>query len=134
MRQRYVASRKISIHLMLLFINATEAAKKAGYRFQCISCYSLSIQHSTRSTYCLSVSIHLMLLFIRRQSKSRSTEKEFQYISCYSLSKRISSTRIWESCFNTSHVTLYPILTEQSAILFSCFNTSHVTLYPWHPS
>ena len=31
--------------------------------------------------------------------------------------------------FNTSHVTLYQIISKLWSIIFDCFNTSHVTLY-----
>ena len=54
---------KVSIHLMLLFIDGVLTAFVAVFVFQYISCYSLS------SGRCMSlalpaVSIHLMLLFI----------------------------------------------------------------------
>ena len=52
----------------------------------------------------------------------------FQYISCYSLSQ-IKIAKVMEFlCFNTSHVTLYPV-PEMIYLPRDSFNTSYVTLY-----
>ena len=97
----------VSIHLMLLFISKHFHIYQIFYKFQYISCYSLSC-FSRRS-----VIFHI----------------PFQYISCYSLSRllwRISSC--WGS-FNTSHVTLYHKSYLLALVFLRRFNTSHVTLY-----
>ena len=58
----------------------------------------------------LNISIHLMLLFI---SERGSNENANRY-------------------FNTSHVTVYPILLNRMIDTSRNFNTSHVTVYPYH--
>ena len=97
--------------------------------FQYISCCSLSCrkcpltdQHSSfntshvvvypgRSSFrqvSTRVSIHLMLQFIKNCAALHNRTFKFQYISCCSLS--IYSQRHLErlTCFNTSHVVVYP--------------------------
>ena len=56
---------------------------------------------------CICVSIHLMLLFIKLLK-----------LSIFS-----------NICFNTSHVTLYPVPIRYLQMVLQRFNTSHVTLY-----
>ena len=58
-----VGIRKVSIHLMLLFIGLLQSNSEPHSPFQYISCYSLSLmfKNSNGDNY---VSIHLMLLFI----------------------------------------------------------------------
>ena len=80
------AKRHVSIHLMLLFIGNLTITFSDGDRFQYISCYSLSVQHSPHGLVQNLVSIHLMLLFINNALEDTITFSEFQYISCYSLS------------------------------------------------
>ena len=75
-------------------------------KFQYISCYSLSFT-GRREKREIAVSIHLMLLFIRVATVIESCFAKFQYISCYSLSALYYSDQALETCFNTSHVTLY---------------------------
>ena len=77
----------VSIHLMLLFISKHFHIYQIFYKFQYISCYSLSC-FSRRS-----VIFHI----------------PFQYISCYSLSGGHFVYFSVYLCFNTSHVTLYPM-------------------------
>ena len=54
---------KVSIHLMLLFIEIVKLSGLGEDAFQYISCYSLSVRGGNRKTV-YRVSIHLMLLFI----------------------------------------------------------------------
>ena len=58
------------------------------------------------------VSIHHMLLFIEFNCRKYADIDEFQYITCYSLSVKVIAGIILIFSFNTSHVTLYPILSE----------------------
>ena len=98
----------VSIHLMLLFISKHFHIYQIFYKFQYISCYSLSC-FSRRS-----VIFHI----------------PFQYISCYSLSGGHFVYFSVYLCFNTSHVTLYLLRREYKKRGAERFNTSHVTLYP----
>ena len=103
---------RVSIHLMLLFIQLTNAAHHG-----------------------CPVSIHLMLLFIREAFKDQTTVLLFQYISCYSLSPRNCDVTGTQSSFNTSHVTLYLGFDRSilEAFLFqyiSCYSLS-VTMPVW---
>ena len=75
----------ISIHLMLLFINAVPPACASIPTFQYISCYCLSTL-TLNAGKSAQISIHLMLLFISMQVCYPYTGIEFQYISCYCLS------------------------------------------------
>ena len=59
-----------------------------------------------------------------------NSQKTFQYISCYSLSKNAKADTDTKLRFNTSHVTLYHIISQNNKGNFLGFNTSHVTLYP----
>ena len=86
--------RKVSIHLMLLFITTAGRTFLVLLWFQYISCYSLS-GRKIFLQYNLCVSIHLMLLFI---CKRDFTCAEFL-------------------CFNTSHVTLYPLVLQAFLLL-----------------
>ena len=56
-------------------------------------------------------------------------DAEFQYISCYSLSTEMENFMLILFSFNTSHVTLYRIISIQKITDRNSFNTSHVTLY-----
>ena len=75
----------VSIHLMLLFIECWKSSCSTSWKFQYISCYSLS----------------------KITELWKRTSKVFQYISCYSLSIKHEDTSTHLLCFNTSHVTLY---------------------------
>ena len=99
---------RVSIHLMLLFIQKVAEGSGEKCKFQYISCYSLSGMQMQLSLVTRIVSIHLMLLFITVDSnlcavssrfntshvtlyqkcgrKLTDPESMFQYISCYSLS------------------------------------------------
>ena len=60
------------------------------------------------------VSIHLMLLFIVNEDGTFVCEWAFQYISCYSLSILPLLLETVEISFNTSHVTLYQEIPQES--------------------
>ena len=98
----------VSIHLMLLFIGSKIEIASNLTTFQYISCYSLSNQSFSGTHVIILVSIHLMLLFITVYRLLHIWFPAFQYISCYSLSVSVSPVNTDFSCFNTSHVTLYP--------------------------
>ena len=98
-------------------------------RFQYISCYSLSVNEPNSTLQRLSfntshVTLYPSVLFILFYFIS------FQYISCYSLSpvvkslKRIYYEFQYISCYSLS------LQQERKNWKLSCFNTSHVTLYP----
>ena len=79
--------RRISIHLMLLFIAQSRYKTYEVYWFQYISCYCLSFAVIVPDSRFNFISIHLMLVFI---------------FFCYYRSS--------DYChFNTSHVTVYRI-------------------------
>ena len=118
----------VSIHLMLLFISKHFHIYQIFYKFQYISCYSLScfsrrsvIFHIPFNTShvtlyqavilytspCTYVSIHLMLLFIYSEGNTR---KEEQNVSIHLMLLFIwfgGLIRNAVRSFNTSHVTLY---------------------------
>ena len=146
----YVSSR-VSIHLMLQFIEADLSPSSSALEFQYISCCSLSIsprcQDNTRSLFqyisCCSlsekrcrwndyqteVSIHLMLQFIKGTVKFLGDCRMFQYISCCSLSSGDTELPFYFSGFNTSHVVVYlTFIALRKGISFR-FNTSHVVVY-----
>ena len=85
----------VSIHLMLLFISKHFHIYQIFYKFQYISCYSLSC-FSRRS-----VIFHIPFQYISCYSLStqkgiqEKRSRTFQYISCYSLSgsAALSETR-----------------------------------------
>ena len=100
---------KVSIHHMLLFIFFISIAQlQQTFRFQYITCYSLSADRAEIKRYKIM----------------------FQYITCYSLSTVDSNLCAVSSRFNTSHVTLY-LWQQKQVHLWNSFNTSHVTLYHW---
>ena len=76
------------------------------------------------------VSIHLMLLFIVEWRVQMGWNDTFQYISCYSLSTSCLAIICACPCFNTSHVTLYHLLshriyyTQNSFQYISCYSLS----------
>ena len=98
--------------------------------FQYISCYSLSdttpspVPGKCLFQYISCYSLSKYDCWIARYPAG------FQYISCYSLSGRATVWKHINQCFNTSHVTLYPLSVKALKTLSKCFNTSHVTLYP----
>ena len=139
----------ISIHLMLRFILAIPIYVPEASIFQYISCYGLSWPSWITERWKL-ISIHLMLRFISAGACVGSGQTIFQYISCYGLScsiyflkrqfnisihlmLRFISLRALcqpeDGNFNTSHVTVYPLLFLLSLLFLQDFNTSHVTVY-----
>ena len=118
-----------------------------AYKFQYISCYSLSVicryqqywiasfntSHVTLYHCRLNkyekyggVSIHLMLLFIYNRRKRRCPEirVSIHLMLLFILRKCIRAG--WNLCFNTSHVTLYPIFSHISGIC--CTVSIHLML------
>ena len=99
------------------------------FQFQYISCYSLS-QNVT-----ITDAFRVQFQYISCYSLSNDLTRDlieknlFQYISCYSLSGSVR--RKWGQfiSFNTSHVTLYPLMISLTNSTNTGFNTSHVTLY-----
>ena len=149
MRQRYVASRKISIHLMLLFIyiahiicillSSFNTSHVTLYRqtyellktftvFQYISCYSLSLNltdyHEVWWTF-----QYISCYSLSGSGQCGAAAYWFQYISCYSLSHRTVLYPI--SCIVSIHLMLLFIFVHNisTSFTFHGFNTSHVTLY-----
>ena len=84
--KQFIEKRKrVSIHLMLLFILLLQPVQNCQARFQYISCYSLSkpklLSSSTKQRFNTS---HVTLYRISIYRDCQGTS--FQYISCYSLS------------------------------------------------
>ena len=144
---RSKAKNVVSIHLMLLFIEAALFSEQGDDVFQYISCYSLSPFRAYRkdpasvfqyiSCYSLSlwigtlssipdVSIHLMLLFISLPYSSIKMYSTFQYISCYSLSH---PQRLLQSSGHVSiHLMLLFIFTNFTHWKSSCYVSIHLML------
>ena len=120
--------------------------------FQYISCYSLSwnkvfrleenisfntshvtlYQRLVHQNDCNAlVSIHLMLLFICIWQKITGY---YYQVSIHLMLLFITDFRviidILIASFNTSHVTLYQVISDFEVFSLVSFNTSHVTLYP----
>ena len=100
------------------------------------SCISFNTSHVTlyrksiyRNWNISFVSIHLMLLFIN----DRPPEITYWcWVSIHLMLLFIwmrGLMRFWDWCFNTSHVTLYQMVSLLKNIIVNSFNTSHVTLY-----
>ena len=141
----------VSIHLMLLFINASAiplpTVSSVSIHLMLLFIYG----RPDTSVYSDHVSIHLMLLFIgwlqeefekrgwfqyiscyslsTYHTRYNKYPNRFQYISCYSLSTSWDLIRFSYCRFNTSHVTLYQRRVEEFIPVVLRFNTSHVTLY-----
>ena len=102
----------ISIHLMLLFIYTTNKDTDTTPSFQYISCYCLSSPNMKAdikeflfqyiSCYCLSLSFGTFIF----------VWISFQYISCYCLSLIDDVFDGKVNDFNTSHVTVYRLLSS----------------------
>ena len=102
-----VGIRKVSIHLMLLFIGLLQSNSEPHSPFQYISCYSLSVTGNTYGAKDVRFNTSHVTLYQNRRNKR------------------------WKDhyCFNTSHVTLYRSIIKNIWITYCSFNTSHVTLY-----
>ena len=70
-----------------------------------------------------------MLLFIGALSSKKDFHQVFQYISCCYLSLRLEIVKVACTCFNTSHVVIYPTPDGLQVAVKRCFNTSHVVIY-----
>ena len=127
--------RKISKHLMLLFITLGGFKLKEPLIFQNISCYCLSKERGEKSMgsitfqniscYCLSICpfLHLFHLHLfqniscyclSRPGTAFQNVPEFQNISCYCLSTYLARKGIIKEDFKTSHVIVYPPLLLQN--------------------
>ena len=103
--------------------------EKVSEKFQYITCYSLSLPIHTH--YCHSSFQYITCYSLSTADVAYFAEGwKFQYITCYSLSMKFHLLMLTIGCFNTSHVTLYPLSNGKMKNPGVCFNTSHVTLYP----
>ena len=108
---------------MLLFINRRREQLLAEWKFQYITCYSLSKfpytgkrkRHAFQYITCYSLS--------GRHVTLSGVAILFQYITCYSLSDNTDFNLVSEKRFNTSHVTLYRCKT----CTYSC--PAHVSIH-----
>ena len=82
-----VGIRKVSIHLMLLFIGLLQSNSEPHSPFQYISCYSLSVTGNTYGAKDVRFNTSHVTLYLG-VLRIISGWNEFQYISCYSLSKQ----------------------------------------------
>ena len=127
-KEKKLCLKKVSIHHMLLFITYTKGfvCGKARFNTSHVTLYQWLEKHHEHGT---DVSIHHMLLFIIAPVAGALEYSAFQYITCYSLSHTRKTEMEFLRCFNTSHVTLYPMEWVEMPRLERRFNTSHVTLY-----
>ena len=120
---------RVSIHLMLLFIEPNRNQNKQQFLFQYISCYSLSVNAQQE------LELANMFQYISCYSLSLSKGRDirgltmFQYISCYSLSDTVNNFGCTICSFNTSHVTLYQTVKSVPLLLLtfqyiSCYSLS----------
>ena len=123
-----VGIRKVSIHLMLLFIGLLQSNSEPHSPFQYISCYSLSEVSAIIAGPITRFNTSHVTLYPSTYRKENGM-KLFQYISCYSLSyvnkkdKSIIQMFQYISCYSLSNYT-ENIMEDKAS-----FNTSHVTLY-----
>ena len=96
----------ISIHLMLLFIKASDPKQAFADHFNTshvtvyLRCWQ-RLELNDKNFNTSHVTVYQLTGF------SGSILLTFQYISCYCLSQRYSDGRISNTDFNTSHVTVY---------------------------
>ena len=148
--KQFIEKRKrVSIHLMLLFILLLQPVQNCQARFQYISCYSLSLVIEFQETVTEEFQ-YISCYSLSGSTWQTETLQKFQYISCYSLSVSESDTfrTLWTfqyiSCYSLSQslqfLRLDPVVSIHLMLLFitlrrakwskNCsFNTSHVTLY-----
>ena len=69
-----------------------------------------------------------MLLFNGREYERTADKSKFQYIPCYCSTLGHKEITVSENCFNTSHVTVQPVIVIITVKFIMCFNTSHVTV------
>ena len=148
--KQFIEKRKrVSIHLMLLFILLLQPVQNCQARFQYISCYSLSLVIEFQETVTEEFQ-YISCYSLSGSTWQTETLQKFQYISCYSLSVSESDTfrTLWTfqyiSCYSLSngkknsrngqqvsiHLMLLFITLRRAKWSKNCsFNTSHVTLY-----
>ena len=103
-----VGIRKVSIHLMLLFIGLLQSNSEPHSPFQYISCYSLSVTGNTYGAKDVRFNPSHVTLYRKTIQYPQYPFCRFQYISCYSLSsftKRFNCCRLWFqyiSCYSLS--------------------------------
>ena len=99
--------------------------------FQYISCCSLSYSRSFQTSWKPHVSIHLMLQFISIVVTKMISSIMFQYISCCSLSDKIVNQMQGFVQFQYISCCSLSLPYSFSRKRHFCFNTSHVVVYPW---
>ena len=107
--KQFIEKRKrVSIHLMLLFILLLQPVQNCQARFQYISCYSLSLVIEFQETVTEEFQ-YISCYSLSGSTWQTETLQKFQYISCYSLSVSESDTfrTLWTfqyiSCYSLSN-------------------------------
>ena len=106
-----VGIRKVSIHLMLLFIGLLQSNSEPHSPFQYISCYSLSVTGNTYGAKDVRFNTSHVTLYRKTIQYPQYPFCRFQYISCYSLSfaagffGSISNSFQYISCYSLSSFT-----------------------------
>ena len=88
-----VGIRKVSIHLMLLFIGLLQSNSEPHSPFQYISCYSLSVTVNTYGAKDVRFNTSHVTLYRKTLQSPQDPFCRFQYISCYSLSWSITDNK-----------------------------------------
>ena len=124
-----VGIRKVSIHLMLLFIGLLQSNSEPHSPFQYISCYSLSVTGNTYGAKDVRFNTSHVTLYRSIIKNIWITYCSFNtsHVTLYLL--LLVSLAPYQIRFNTSHVTLYQASQNALTAADSGFNTSHVTLY-----
>ena len=123
-----VGIRKVSIHLMLLFIGLLQSNSEPHSPFQYISCYSLSVTGNTYGAKDVRFNTSHVTLYRKTIQYPQYPFCRFQYISCYSLSWSITDNKRLKRVSIHLMLLFIPLLTSCKWYIL-CFNTSHVTLY-----
>ena len=119
----------VSIHLMLLFIATSfgvEAPKCSRFNTSHVTLYLLRCLRSDQQPSFQYISCYSLSMLARLEGRMIT---EFQYISCYSLSNR-SALRKSQKTVSIHLMLLFIWKSTWSEATQTCFNTSHVTLYP----
>ena len=120
---------RISKHLMLLFIRKGVNAISIVWGFQNISCYCLSLSHSSRSNSA-GISKHLMLLFIVGMWCKWTIYHYYFKTSHVIVYQKLATTLFFFRLdFKTSHVIVYQSWPKGSRQQLKHFKTSHVIVY-----
>ena len=88
-----VGIRKVSIHLMLLFIGLLQSNSEPHSPFQYISCYSSSVTGNTYGAKDVRFNTSHVTLYRKTIQYPQYPFCRFQYISCYSLSWSITDNK-----------------------------------------